>query len=87
VLIDARRGIMTADEQVMALFDEAAVSYQVVLTKLDKIKPSDLVDILADVTKRLSRRGAAYPQILATSSVKGTGLPELRAALAALANG
>ena len=87
VLIDARRGIMAADQQVMALFDEAAVSYQVVLTKTDKIKPADLGDILADVAQRLSKRVAAYPQILATSSVKGVGLPELRAALAALANG
>lgn len=87
VLIDARRGIMAADQQVMALFDEAAVSYQVVLTKADKIRPTDLGDILADVTQRLSKRVAAYPQILATSSVKGVGLPELRAALAALANG
>lgn len=87
VLIDARRGIMAADQQVMALFDEAAVSYQVVLTKADKIRPTDLGDILADVAQRLSKRVAAYPQILATSSVKGVGLPELRAALAALANG
>jgi len=87
VLIDARRGIMAADQQVMALFDEAAVSYQVVLTKTDKIRPADLGDILADVAQRLSKRVAAYPQILATSSVKGVGLPELRAALAALANG
>ncbi|TDI64953.1 MAG: YihA family ribosome biogenesis GTP-binding protein [Alphaproteobacteria bacterium] len=87
VLIDARRGIMAADQQVMALFDEAAVSYQVVLTKTDKIRPTDLGDILADVAQRLSKRVAAYPQILATSSVKGVGLPELRAALAALANG
>ncbi len=87
VLIDARRGIMAADQQVMALFDEAAVSYQVVLTKADKIRPTDLGDILADVAQHLSKRVAAYPQILATSSVKGVGLPELRAALAALANG
>ncbi len=87
LLIDARRGIMAADEEVMKLLDEAAVSYQVILTKVDKLKPPALGGLLADVKERLKKRGAAHPQILATSSVKGTGIPELRAALAALANG
>ncbi len=84
VLIDARHGIKPADEAIFDLLDEAAVNYQPVLTKIDKLKPGELERMIAETAKRLSRRPAAHPQVLATSSVKSTGLPELRAAIAGL---
>ena len=85
LLIDARRGIKQADHTVMAALDEAAVSYQVVLTKADKLKSAALEHALQGVRDQLRSHVAAHPEILVTSSVKGTGLPELRAHLAALA--
>jgi len=83
---DARHGLMSADEAVMALMDEAAVSYQGVLTKADKPKAGDLAAIEAKVGTELAKHPAAYPQLIATSARTGVGLPELRAAIAALAN-
>jgi len=82
LLIDARHGIKANDEEVMALLDKAAVSYQVVLTKGDKIKAPELEALLAKTAEKVRRRPAAFPEILATSSEKGIGLEELRGAIA-----
>ena len=84
LLIDARHGIKPNDEETMKLLDEAAVSYQVVLTKADKPKVSELEAIQAKVASALAKHPAAYPQILTTSARMGSGIKELRAAIAAL---
>jgi len=84
VLIDARHGIKPADEAIFDLLDEAAVNYQPVLTKIDKLKPEALERVMAETAERLGKRPAAHPQVLATSSVKSTGIPELRATIARL---
>ena len=81
VLIDARHGLKTIDEEVLDLLDKAAVSYQIVLTKADKIKPAGLPRLLAETADKIRRRPAAYPEVLATSSEKGEGLDTLRAAI------
>jgi GTP-binding protein len=85
LLIDARHGIKPNDIETMKLLDEAAVSYQVVLTKADKPKASELKAVQAKVAELLAKHPAAYPQILTTSARFDTGIPELRAAIAALA--
>ena len=85
VLIDARHGIKENDKETLKLLDEAAVSYQVVLTKADKPKASELAAIEEKVAAELAKHPAAYPQIISTSSRFGSGIPELRAAIAALA--
>ncbi len=88
VLIDARHGIKPNDRVTMTALDEAAVSYQAVLTKADKPKQSELDAVLAKTAEELAKRPAAYPQILITSARTGLGIPELRAAIAILgANG
>ena len=81
LLIDARHGIKPVDGDIMDLLDKAAVSYQVVLTKGDKIKPSELAATLAQVEEIARKHPAAYPVLLATSSEKGTGILELQAAV------
>jgi GTP-binding protein len=81
VLIDARHGIKPVDEEIMAMLDAAAVSYRTIVTKADKIKSSDLSDVLARTTDAIRKRPAAHPEIIATSSEKGMGIPELRAAV------
>ncbi|PZM12126.1 ribosome biogenesis GTP-binding protein YihA/YsxC [Rhizobium tubonense] len=81
LLIDSRHGIKKNDEDVMTLLDKAAVSYQVVLTKTDKIHVSGMAKLLADTKERIRKRPAAYPEILATSSEKTEGLEELRQAI------
>ena len=86
LLIDARHGLKESDREIMTLMDEAAVSYQGVLTKADKPKAGDLATIEAKVVSELAKRAAAYPQLIATSARTGAGLPELRAAIALLAN-
>jgi len=85
LLVDARHGLKTSDRQVMDELDTAAVSYQIVLTKADKLKPGPLARMIADTEAEVAKRPAAHPQCLATSSANGAGLPELRAALVALA--
>jgi len=85
LLIDARRGIGAPDRKVMELLDKAAVVYQVVLTKIDKVKPDPLGKIQAATEAELKRHGAAYPEILATSSKNKIGLELLRATVATLA--
>ncbi|MDO9458612.1 MAG: ribosome biogenesis GTP-binding protein YihA/YsxC [Alphaproteobacteria bacterium] len=85
VLIDARHGVKESDTQVMKMLDAAAVSYQIILTKSDKVKVVDLENCL-DRTKTLLRTHvAAHPQVHVTSSEKGDGIAELRAALGELA--
>ena len=83
VLIDARHGIKVNDEDVMAMLDQAAVSYQVVLTKIDKIKAAGVGALIDRTAERIAKRPAAFPGILATSSERGSGLDDLRAAIAA----
>jgi len=78
VLIDSRHGLKPVDEEGMALLDEAAVSYQVVLTKADKIKETALDYRLKEVGEALSKRPAAFPEVLATSSEKNKGLDQVR---------
>jgi GTP-binding protein len=85
LLIDARHGIKPNDEETMTAMDEAAVSYQVVLTKADKPKAVELEAIKAKVAEKLAKHPAAYPQVLTTSARMGSGIPELRAAVALLA--
>jgi len=86
VLIDSRHGLKEVDREVMTMLDKAAVTYQVVLTKADKIKPSALENMKTAVLAEISRRPAAFPEILSTSSESGFGIPELRAVITALAN-
>jgi GTP-binding protein len=85
LLVDARRGIMDNDREALDLLDTAAVSYQVVLTKADKLKPSGLADVVATTERALAKRPAAYPAVLATSAETGLGIDLLRAEIAALA--
>jgi GTP-binding protein len=86
LLLDSRHGIKPPDLPVMDLLDEAAVSYQAVLTKIDKLKPAALAATLAAVQAEFDKRPAAYPEIIATSASAGTGVAELRATLATLAD-
>jgi GTP-binding protein len=81
LLIDARHGIKKNDEEVMDLLDKAAVSYQVVLTKIDKIKEAGVPRMLAETASRIKKRPAAFPDVLTTSSEKNIGIEELRAAM------
>ena len=84
VLIDARHGIKPVDEGVLETLDKAAVSYQVVLTKADEIKKSEIEGRVAETAQRLAKRPAAFPQVQPTSSRTGLGIPELRAGIARL---
>jgi GTP-binding protein len=81
VLIDARHGLKDADEAVLKTLDQAAVSYQIVLTKSDQVKPAELEARIAAITAALAKRPAAFPDIIVTSSREGTGMPDLRAAI------
>ena len=81
VLIDARHGIKDVDREVMKMLDDAAVSYRLVLTKADKIKPTELADIHAKTVAEARTRPAAHPEVIATSSETGQGIAELRAAV------
>jgi len=84
VLIDARHGVLATDEEMFDLLDESAVTFQLVLTKIDKIKPGELNKVRSETEAVARKRPAAFPLIHATSSEKGFGLPELRAEIAAL---
>jgi len=81
VLVDSRHGLKDVDREVMTMLDEAAVSYRLVLTKADKIKPTELTRTRDLVAVEARKHVAAHPDILATSSETGLGLPELRAAV------
>lgn len=82
VLIDSRHGIKKNDDDVLTLLDKAAVSYQIVLTKTDKIKAPAVPKLIAETSERIRKRPAAYPAVLSTSSEKNEGLDELRQAIA-----
>ncbi|MFV1878562.1 ribosome biogenesis GTP-binding protein YihA/YsxC [Nioella sp.] len=84
VLIDSRHGVKTVDEEIMDLLDKSAVPFQVVLTKADKIKQADMPGLLDQVRGALTKHPAAYPEIVATSSEKGVGIPTLRAIIAGI---
>ena len=86
VLIDARHGIKKNDQDVLTLLDKAAVSYQIVLTKIDKIKPAELQKLVDNTHKVIVKRPAAFPHIIATSSEKGIGLDDLRETILEAAN-
>jgi GTP-binding protein len=86
LLIDARHGIKPNDKETMKMLDEAAVSYQVVLTKSDKPKASELAALQEKIARDLAKHPAAYPVILTTSARMGSGIDELRAAVATAAS-
>jgi GTP-binding protein len=81
VLIDARHGVKEVDNEVLTTLDKSAVSYQIVLTKADQVKPAELVERVAATTEALRKHPAAFPEILVTSSRSASGMPELRAAI------
>ena len=87
LLVDSRRGFMDTDLETMEMLDTAAVTYQIVLTKSDKIKASELEARRAKIEAALKKHPAAHPIPRVTSSEKGYGLPELRAEIGMLANG
>ncbi|WP_242494056.1 ribosome biogenesis GTP-binding protein YihA/YsxC [Salipiger sp. IMCC34102] len=84
VLIDARHGAKTVDEEIMTLLDRSAVTFQAVLTKTDKVKASALEDALSKTRAALARHPAAYPEMILTSSEKGEGIDTLRAVIASI---
>jgi GTP-binding protein len=84
VLIDIRHGLKELDNEILTLMDRSAVSYQVVLTKADRIKGPEQEQQLAAVTLGISKRVGAFPSVLLTSSETGQGIPELRAAVLTL---
>jgi GTP-binding protein len=81
VLIDARHGAKPVDLEMMKMLDEAAVGYRLVLTKADKVKASDLAEVLAATEAEARKHAAAFPVVHATSAEKGMGIAELRAAV------
>ncbi len=85
VLIDARHGVKAVDNEIMSLLDSAAVTFQCVLTKADKVKAKDREVVLAQTRAALSKHPAAFPEIVLTSSEKGDGIATLRTIIATLA--
>lgn len=86
LLIDSRRGINEADRQMMKLMDEQAVSWAVVLTKMDKLTARQQDEIISNTSAQISKHVAAFPHVWTTSSVEKTGIEALRAHIAGLAN-
>ncbi len=84
VLIDTRHGIKAVDEEILTLLDRSAVTFQIVMTKADKVKPADREKVLAQVRAALQKHPAAYPEIVLTSSEKGDGIETLRAIVAGI---
>ena len=84
VLIDARHGLKDTDAPGLDALGEAAVSHQIVLTKADQVKPAELAERIAATETALKKRPAAFPQVLTTSAREGSGMAELRAAIARL---
>ena len=82
VLIDSRHGLKKTDDAVLKMLDQAAVVYQIVLTKADEIKPAELERRIAETQAAIAKRAAAFPHIIATSSRTGAGIEALRAAIA-----
>ena len=83
LLVDSRRGLMDTDTEIMDLLDGAAVNYQIILTKVDKVPKAEVEKTATAVSAKLKKRGAAHPVVLQTSSEKGWGIAELRAEIAA----
>ncbi len=86
IMIDARHGLKKVDDEIFNALDKVALSYQIVFTKADQVKKTELEANLAAAQQGLLRRPAAFPEILVTSSREGTGIPEFRAAVARLLN-
>ena len=84
LLVDARHGLKSTDDTVLETLDKAAVNYQVVLTKADEVKEAALAALMTATKAALAEHPAAYPEVLATSARSGTGIPDLRAAIARL---
>ncbi|NHQ74465.1 YihA family ribosome biogenesis GTP-binding protein [Roseovarius gahaiensis] len=84
VLIDARHGIKDVDEEIMSLLDSSAVTFQCVLTKVDKLKAGERDKVLDQVRGKLAKHPAAFPELIVTSSEKGEGIATLRAVIATL---
>ena len=84
VLIDSRHGLKEVDLDVLKTLDRSAVSYQIVLTKADQVRQGELEQRTAEINAALSKHPAAFPQLIATSSQTGAGMPELRAAMVRL---
>lgn len=85
VLVDGRHGIKDSDKELMTMLDETAVSYQVVLTKCDKVKVDEQKKLIEKTQATIAKNIAAHPNVLITSALKGYGLDELRAVIAELA--
>ena len=81
VLVDSRHGLKPVDNEIMTMLDDAAVNYQLVMTKSDKIKPTELDAIVAKTFEEAAKHPAAHPQLIATSSETGAGIAELRTAI------
>jgi GTP-binding protein len=86
LLIDSRHGIKANDAEMMAMLDETAVNYQIVLTKADKLKNTELEKVMDKTTEELAKHGAAHPEVIVTSSEKGTGMDVLRREIVKLAS-
>ena len=86
LLIDSRHGIKPSDIELMAMLDETAVTYQLILTKIDKLKKGEAEKVYAKTLKAIAKRPAAFPEIIATSSEKKTGIDILRAEIETLAS-
>lgn len=84
VLIDARHGVKAVDDEIMTLLDKSAVTFQVVMTKVDKLKQHERSKVLDQVRSKLANHPASYPELVVTSSEKGEGIPTLRAIIAGL---
>ncbi len=81
VLVDARHGLKDTDKPTLDALGKAAVSHQIVLTKADAVKPSELAARINEIEAALAKRPAAFPSVILTSAHDGTGIPELRAAI------
>jgi GTP-binding protein len=84
VLIDCRHGVKAVDEKILTLLDSSAVTFQVILTKADKVKETEREKIISQVREALSNHPAAFPELILTSSEKGWGIETLRSVIASL---
>lgn len=86
LLVDSRHGLKDNDREMMAMLDKAAVVYQIVLTKTDKLKAAEIEAVRARTADEMVKHVAAHPTLILTSSEKGAGIPELRVEILQLAN-
>lgn len=84
LLVDSRHGVKKIDNEIMEMLDKAAVNYQIVLTKTDKIGNKDLEKVFAETKKEIKKHAAAYTKPLLTSSEKNIGINELQAEIVSL---